>query len=619
MNCSGFKGYRLKVAPFVVIWMLPICLANATEFEPEYEKAELFGPDDAEYSRVRVQRDWREFQDADGRRLAVDGDAVLVLPNEGEEEPRRVASVDGRDLRWLGAAEGIAFFVAENTLAEVADVEYGGDYLLAEIRRLDLDSLNWLPSWKVEPEADTQPRDCESNGPAPRISILGGLLTHDRAVVALTYTMAEKSRWLTDFSPEEIEEMSAEHLEWLKTSLNMEPLSFRVSCFDAKAERPTWSKTFSWADEPDPPAACWGWTDDRLELLTWLDPDAQMAGDAILVCAGEKQDLLCLRADDGHPRWRTPRLWEYERGYFGLTSAMHFVGPFGICDWLIPQEREEQREHSQALAKARKQFEETYEGSIIAGPVVVDDWRGDHIFIAAARRRTYGDSWWEGEPPPQCIVYEINAEYGGVIAASALPRMIEGRSFQTAPGALIWTCERGSLVRLHHSEAESTGEFLGRPVRGPSEDALCRIAWYREYVTRAPPCWFRATFPDGVAAFGPNRLFRLGAAYVRDQDEKVYCFNINVVDLETGMDHNLTLEVPFRGDFSIREYGHTFRSYPYLLGVTGLSIEGDVLRVIMKRYSEHERSTGFGPSYGPEEEEEDGEEVALEFDLATKQ
>ncbi len=592
---------------------LPICLATGGEFEPEYEKAELHGPGDTKYSRVGVKRDWRGFQEVHGRRIAVEEDAVLVLAGEGGEEPRRVSSVDGRNLRWLGAAAGIALFVAENTWA---DVRVGRHYLSPEIRRLDLESLSWLPSWIVAPESDTQPHDGAANGEARRVAALGSLLANDKAVVVLTYTMAEKPQWPAELRPEDAENIPAGYREWLKTAVYHEPLGYRVTCFDPKGVRPRWSKSFSCAEGLSPPAMLsadvWDGIEDQLELLTWLG-GVWGEEDAVLVCAGEKQDLVCLVAGDGWERWRIPRLWEYERGYIGPSVFEYFVERFGLdytdvglaeeTEVLVDlQEREYQHKAKQLLAKARKRFEESHEGWIAAGPVVVPGDRENHIFVAAARRRK-NEKGAGHESPEQCTVYELETQFGEILGATALPRLVEGRPFQVLPGALIWSCTRGCLVRLHHYEFDFSRGFFG-PGWGASNEALCRVAWYREYLMRVPPSWFWADPPHGVAAFGRNRLFRPGAAYVRNEDDKVYRFHINVVDLETGMDHDLTLAIPFRGGFPMPEHGYakepgrTHATQPHLLGIADLSVQGNVLRVIINRCVK------------------DGEQAALEFDLA---
>src|SRR5687768_14871315 len=137
-NAFGLVASARRVTCSVALILLPIYVAGASEFEPEYENAELHGPGNVTYDRVRVTRHWRAFHDFSGGRLAVENDTVLVLTPEDGEEPRRIPSPDGRLLRRLGAADGIAFFVSENS---EADVHAGRHYVLAEIQRLSLDSL----------------------------------------------------------------------------------------------------------------------------------------------------------------------------------------------------------------------------------------------------------------------------------------------------------------------------------------------------------------------------------------------------------------------------------------------------------------------------------------------
>jgi hypothetical protein len=140
---------------------------------------------------------------------------------------------------------------------------------------------------------------------------------------------------------------------------------------------------------------------------------------------------------------------------------------------------------------------------------------------------------------------------------------------------------------LQHSELDYSRGFAGQGA-GASNDAVCRIAWYREYARRVPPCWLLADPAHAVAAFGTKWLFRPAAAYLKTKDDATYHFTINVVDLETGLDHDLLLAIPFRGDFPLPEHGFfapgfTHASSPHLLGISGLSVERNLLRIGMSR------------------------------------
>src|SRR5579863_4068104 len=126
-----------------------------------------------------------------------------------------------------------------------------------------------------------------------------------------------------------------------------------------------------------------------------------------------------------------------------------------------------------------------------------------------------------------------------------------------------------------------------RACGGAANDCVCRLAWYREYTMRIPSCWFWADPPYGVAGCGDKFLYRPSAAYIEKKDKPVYCFVINAVDLETGLDHDLTLSVPYRGDFPMPKVGYAampewmHAEQPHLLSIRRLSVDGDMLTIVM--------------------------------------
>lgn len=538
-----------------------ISFAAADDFQPEYEKAELRGSQGAKYARVGIALKPRRTHDAGGLKFAVDGDAVEILPTAPEVKRKHVPSADGRKLRLLGTVGGIALFAAENTEDEI---NAGRHDLPAEIRRCDLDAGHWLPSWKIEDQNERQrdPTDPDDIDP-----VLGGVLTRYETVVVLTY---DRPSGFARAVPS-----------------NATTTSYTITCYDADKTRPRWAKTFPWVDKQFPPVMlARDFSRSRnssIELLTWADDKAYEP--PVLVCAGAKQDLLCLAGESGEVQWRIPKLWEFERGFIGPSVFEHYVDRFGIdyMDLRLAErpdaedadEREQQERGRRLLSERRKKFEEEFDGSIAAGPVFATDDFSGHLFVAAARRRADG-GWQDLGGLAQCVVYELEADSGEVIAATALPRMVDGSPYKAIPGALVWSCDRGCLVRLNHSRF------------GP-EDAICRVGWYREYEMRFPACWFSADPPHGVAAFDDKHLYRAAATYIENKDETVYRFVINVVNLETGIDRDLTLAVPYHGEFPMPEHGYfaspgyTHAHQPHLLGISELAVEDGTLRIVMQR------------------------------------
>lgn len=579
--CKRIKATRLEWLPklnmakscpaILVTWAAFVWATSITagdEFQPLYDQAELRGPANAMSKRVGIEREPHHTHDAGGIKFVVAGDRIDIGVKDGEE-PRRVRSLDGRKLRLLGTARRIALFAAENTDENLAS----NPYLRAEILRCDLDTASWLPGWRFENTDDAPPA---AIGPA-----LGSVLANEESVIVLTYD--KPSGIVVQSGP-------------LRTA---ETTSYTVTCYRAREDAAKWSKTFVWQTGRSPDVMLNRETsraiDPGIEPLSWVDDEFH--GPSILVCAGGKQELRCLAAEDGEERWRIARLWEFERGFIGPSVFEHFVDRFGIdytdvslaadADVENESDREQQDKARKRLSEARKRFEDDFDGTIAAGPVFVPDKFWGHIFIAAAQRRRE-EGWQDLGGLAKCTVYELEADTGEVIAATALPRMVTGRPLMATRGALTWSCDRGCLVRLHHSEFDFSTGFFG-PGAGAVNDALCRVAWYREYNMRIPACWFWADPPDGVAAFDKEHLYRPAAAYIEDKDKPVYCFVINVVDLQSGIDHDLTLTIPYRGDFPMPENGyadfgsHTRATQPHLISIDSISVDGNSLRVVMQR------------------------------------
>jgi hypothetical protein len=372
-------------------------------------------------------------------------------------------------------------------------------------------------------------------------------------------------------------------------------------------------------------AGTWQWrpAHDAIATLSWLEGESDPT---IVVCAGWTEDIVCLDAESGETRWRIPRIWEYERGFVGPSVFEHFVQRFGIQDFELQLAEQsdvkddvrladEQKKARQLLADTKHKFDETYSGWITAGPIIPAGDGGGHIFVATARRRGHGQDLGE---LAQATVYELEADSGEVIAASPLPRLVDGQPQHALPGAILWGCQRGRLVRLHESGYNFAYGFSG-PNAGWANDATCSVAWYREYGIRLPEAWFCADAPYGVAAFDAHYYYRPSEAYIETKNQPIYRFVINRVNLETGIDHDLTLSIPYTGDFAMPKSnyaasdGTMHSTQPHLLWIGGLSVENDVLRILMKRPGRDNADKA-----GAENREsiiEDAVDAALDFHL----
>jgi len=147
-----------------------------------------------------------------------------------------------------------------------------------------------------------------------------------------------------------------------------------------------------------------------------------------------------------------------------------------------------------------------------------------------------------------CIVYEIN-DKGTPISMVTLPQMIKGSQHSTQKGGVIWKCQNDTFVKLNPVQGEPVVSMGG----GGADGTSC-VAWLHHLQHAEPAAWFSAGKAQDVAAFGDTHAFCLPAGgYVSRSDTPVYRFPISAVDLATGLDTELLLDVPFKGQIPIPE------------------------------------------------------------------
>lgn len=559
------------------------------------------------YPRLGVKADWHPSYVAGKHRYRVDGNSVVEIA-EGDSSQGRCANVpsDYR-LRWVGAAEGIAFLVADRDMAKLDSKDPEAD---RRFYRLDLDSMKWLEPFKLpQPSIKRDRRNVVQFGGSasqePRRHVLPkNLLVTPKGIFVLSEETVEHSdRFLPD-------------------GTHQVPVGCHVSCYAPRGLEAKWSRGLRYDNRARRVA---GYVmrsyDDFIERLTYVP--SHFGDDLILVCPGERDAVVCLAAADGKVRWRIPAIWEYERGFIGPSVLEHYIERFGL-DYMTLQSakspvvggddekidskelRERVRWHMQARRKlmaARHAFYARYQGRITAGPIVVasrDNTRIPKAYVAAVRSLKPDPGCVE--QPEHALVYEIElhadrVEFSGM---TRLPRPVIGWPYRPLPGGVVLSCDRGCLVRLRPYESDFSRGFLG-PGKA-ADDLVLQIEWYREYLMHSPPAWFIADPPTDVAAFSKARLFRPSRAYVRATGDKVYNLQINVVDLRTGLDRDLTLSIPFEGELPLPETGlssfnwgtsseHLYAHGPHAVWIDRLSVDGDRLAVVVAHGSERTELT----------------------------
>jgi hypothetical protein len=339
-----------------------------------------------------------------------------------------------------------------------------------------------------------------------------------------------------------------------------------------------WSSTFaSKGQRPSP--SVFLWASSRPNYATSSIQHLAALGERILVCAEDTQDILCLERNTGKEAWRLERVWEYQRGFIGPSVWSHFLSRFGLESTQLKDQS------SDEVRLARDAFDKQFACAIVAGPLVVHRERNvgvshDRIFVGVSKGPVGPYSGYLSD----CVVYELN-ERGTPIAIIRLPEMIEGNSFCVIDDGIIWKCQNQAMVRIGLSEERAS--FVSGP---GSTDGVGKINWYRQLDAKKQSAWLVSGWMNIPIAFGKS-TFRLPAGgYITKRTDRIFHFPLAIMDLKTGLERDLTLAVPFRGEVpdpetnfcsEVQRNGETRWSTlgPYVLAISEMSLEGDRLRI----------------------------------------
>jgi len=527
---------------------------------------------------------WRKEYAAGKRSVRITNRRIEVS-EKNESELRFTHVPDNCTPVWLGFGGDIAFFAnIPQPRASTGFFPLENPLVEPTIYRLDLDSMQWLAPLRMGGTSRQEQGKTQN-----RFTSLGTVAISDGVLAVLTYSGTKKP--VAD-NPS-IVSQNVSH--------------YKVSLIQLRGSKPEWERPFQWnandvgVPKLDLKAATP--TDLRrpgTELLSWI-PGHGHRGESLLVCAGAKEDVVCLAASDGRERWRIERIWEFSRAYTGPSVFEHSIWRLGMDVSNVEEagvvatevdaddqsvQRLQERAMRAAITDARKLFYSIYDGRITAGPLIVpadEAWSSFSVFVGVARDPKNGHPRRLPDPNvAEGLVYEIDGDNGYMEAMTHLPRGVVARPYRVLRGGLVWACDRGCLVRLEVSKPDFSRGFTFS-----GDDMLCRIKWYREIPFRKPTAWFLADVAPNTVCFSKDFMFRADLAFVRKPEDKVYHYLITVVDLQSGVDRDISLDVPFDGDFILPESGKatfpgtTHALEPHLLRIVNLEAEGDVLHVTM--------------------------------------
>ena len=502
--------------------------------EPQLDRCTIVG-DNHVLKSVKVISPSLDEYVAGNLRLTIDKSTIAAAHMADNREAWASQIPNGFSVAWLGNDEETAYLLFNRLNPKTEDIDFEQP---VTIHRLVLRSGEWLPSLMV--------------GDKERESIVS-ILPGKHSVIVLT--------GITKEAPD-----------------GAELASYRVTCFAQDKTEPLWSKTFpSRGQRPTPGVFLWAsrrpsYATSSIQHLAWL-------GKRLLVCAEDVQDILCLEVDTGKEAWRLERVWEYQRGFIGPSVWSHFLSRFGLETTRLKDQK------SDEIRLAREAFDKQFACAIVAGPLVVHRERNigvshDRIFVGVSKGPVGPYSGYLSD----CVVYELN-EKGTPIAIIRLPEMIEGSAFCVMNDGIIWKCQNQAMVNIGLSEGRA--DFVSGP---GSTDGIGKIEWYRQLDAKKQKAWLVSGWMNIPIAFGKS-AFRLPAGgYITRRSDSTFHFPLAIIDLKTGLERDVTLEVPFSGDVpdpetnfcsEVQRNGETSWSTlgPYLLTISEMWLMGDRLRI----------------------------------------
>lgn len=479
-----------------------------------------------------VMSDWRARYDVGEKTYFVGKDEVGHSPQTANARPWTVRSADGHCLHWLASDSNTAYLIGYEVDKDGGFTRYDSP---PRLRRLNLATGSWMA-------------DLPTTAGYPAEAIVA-VTADDQDVVVLT-----------------------------AKSYAQTVAGYELLCFRQGAAKPLWSKSLpSSGERPYTGAYLWGiprpnYAGSDIQHVTWMD-------DRLLVCPEAMQPLYCLNRDTGSEIWRLERIWEFQRGFIGPSVYAHYIARFGI---------EEFGAEDRGEVEVREEFNERFTCALVAGPIAVplgfERGSDSHsIFVAVARGPAGA---WAGYLS-DCIVYEISDE-GQPISMATLPQMVKGSQHSTQQDGVIWRCQNDTFVKLRPAQGTPVVSMGG----GGADGTSC-VAWLRHLPHAEPAVWFSAGKAQDAVEFGENHAFCLPTGgYVARDDSPIYRFPISAVDLATGLDMELLLEVPFKGKIPIPETNYSSSTLPdgtrsfrtrmeWQLAITGLRLHHDQLEIVL--------------------------------------
>jgi hypothetical protein len=508
---------------------------------------------------VRIRDPWRPTFAASDLEIAIDERTVTAWDAaSGEARWTAKDAVEGK-LTWLAAGRDHVYLTQRPAEPSGKPAATPGPLRVLQCRHSD---GSWLPPIDI-------PTDPAEAGVTEEIDSM--LILEGSAAVLSRKLRHQEAAW--------------QRVEWI---------GYRVTGIDPAGGKVLWTGAYATAGDR-PPVGAFLFAPTRPDYAEDYLRPLQPMGEAVLVCAGPLDDILCLEAASGKERWRLPRVWEFDRGFVGPSVWSHFIGRFGMSasDLDIAEGRRtegfvapEYAKEVKAKVEAARAAAARRTCAIIAGPIPVPasirlpaftprtGWR---IFVGVVRSEA---AEWPGYLA-DCIVYEIDEE-GHPAAMAALPRQVNGWESHEVEGGVLFGCPRDAMVRVAASGQSYQGSMLGRT------DNVCRVEWYREVPPPEPKAWLSADAATSEVAVTAKHAFRpWGGGWIEKEGDGLYRFPLVRINLADGRAEKIVLTVPFTGEVRLPSANFDRSSVgihahgPYLLAVIRLQVVGGALRIVV--------------------------------------
>ncbi|GAA4437429.1 hypothetical protein [Bremerella cremea] len=477
------------------------------------------------FPRTSIEKNWAPTYQIKSQTLRVRGHEVIDVSADDPSQHQSAAVDPSLRLRWIGETQGIALLAVERELED-----WSGKYIRHKYARLNLANMTWLdPMTLPEPKgndnffgpAAEQPLEIR---PQAALVLPQVMVVFSKEVISRESSFGEAIRyWLCAYRPDQSEPA------WIK--------AFPVSEY---AER---YQTVDWRQH-----------EDRVVHLTNF-------GSTLIVCPSPLSPLILMDIETGESYDQIPAIWEYNRAFTGPTASLFYLSRFGLdyevdevvdnpIVWedegplsqeVLQRRIDDRLAGERRLHQGRELFYGKYEAYISAGPFLVTWPESDESRLLVAVSRSAKCDPGGYSQPEECLLYEV--DLGSDLSLSSmtrLPRMANGLPCFPVKESALLGCEVGALARVRRYEDVVYGEGFGTAL----EDLALPVEWFREYIPRAPKAWHHALPKQDVFAKDHKFLFRPTIAYMIERNDPLLHLQINIVDLQSGLDQVLTLDLP---------------------------------------------------------------------------